>query len=128
MIKKWNSFKINESSEELKSLIKDFKEKRKNSTDKVTAEEVSKLLDYDDIINGYDNEILNWIDYEQMEDEEYESEFDYYVDYGNGEAEDVVLSDYLSGLDLGYDDFEDGEYEELKEIIVDKTGISGFNN
>lgn len=37
-----------------------------------------------------DEEILNWVDSDW--EEEYESEYDWYIDHNNGEAEEVTLS------------------------------------
>jgi len=42
----------------------------------------------------FDEEIINWVDSDWNED--YDSEYDWYMDHGNGEAEDVVLDSLLS--------------------------------
>jgi hypothetical protein len=52
---------------------------------------VEEMLDEE--INGG-----NWIDTDQMEEEEYESEYDYYMDYGNGEAESAVRTEIINDL------------------------------
>lgn len=72
-----------------------------------------------DICESFDEEIMNWIDRDQMEDEEYESEYDYYTDYGRGEAESVVFEEILKKYGLEYTDFVDGEFEELQVLLSD---------
>ena len=65
------------------------------------------------IIEMYDAEISsgNWIDSEQMREEEYESEHDYYTDYGHGEAEGAVIEQVMTDLEskykLGFDLYND---------------------
>jgi hypothetical protein len=79
-----------------------------------------------DIVELFDEEIMsgNWIDSDQIEDEEYESEYDYYTDYGRGEAESAVFDDILKKYDLDYDDFVDGEFEELQSLLSDYSGVN----
>lgn len=48
----------------------------------------------DTIIDLYDNEILEWVD-EDWSDE-YDSEYDWYVDHGRGEAQDVIINDIIT--------------------------------
>lgn len=52
---------------------------------------VSELFD-EEVASG------NWTDSEQMEEEGYESEYDYYVDYGRGEAESAVMEQIINDL------------------------------
>jgi hypothetical protein len=42
-----------------------------------------------------DEAMIDFIDYEQMEEEGIESEHDYYADYGRGEAEDQIHNEIL---------------------------------
>lgn len=59
------------------------------------------------VIDMLDQEILEWVDQGQMEDEGYESEYDWYIDYGMGEAESAVADDIVRDLrdsiDIGFD-------------------------
>lgn len=56
------------------------------------------------ITNMFDDEISsgNWIDSEQMEEEGYDSEYDYYIDYGRGEAEGAVIEQVMNDLESKY--------------------------
>lgn len=58
----------------------------------------------DRITKMFDEEVSsgNWIDKEQMEDEGYENEHDYYTDYGRGEAEGAVIEQVMSDLESKY--------------------------
>lgn len=62
------------------------------------------LENYDEekVLTMLEEERLNWIDYEQMEAEGYESEYDYYVDYGRGEAESAVVEMIVDDLESNY--------------------------
>lgn len=63
----------------------------------------------DAVTEMFDEEVAggNWIDSDQMEEEGYESEHDYYTDYGNGEAENavinVIFNDLKSKFTLDFD-------------------------
>ena len=48
------------------------------------------------VCNDLDNEILQWLD-EDWNDE-FESGYDWYGEYGNGEAEDVVRKDIVNNI------------------------------
>ena len=57
------------------------------------------------VMEMFDGEVSsgNWIDNDQMEDEGYESEHDYYTDYGRGEAESAVVDDIFLDLKSKFD-------------------------
>lgn len=67
-------------------------------------EELEKIIEKiktqyspDDILNLLDEEILNWdYGYTESEIDEYESRFDFYYEYNNGEAENAVVDNILS--------------------------------
>lgn len=71
------------------------------------------------VCNMLDDEIYsgNWIDREQMEDEGYDDEYEYYINYNNGEAEDVVRNQIIDELKSKYIlDFDEIDlYDFLKE-------------
>lgn len=76
-----------------------------------SKEEVSKMID-DEIFSG------NWIDSDQMQEEGYEDEYDWYTDYGHGEAEEAVMQVIISTLtDSNTLDF---------DIIGDDTNLYDF--
>lgn len=100
-LKKFNeSEMISISFEEAKNWIKD------NYTDA----NVDELFD-EEVSSG------DWIDKEQMEEEGYESEYDYYIDYGRGEAEDAVMSKIINELKSNFKlDFDESLiYDFLKD-------------
>lgn len=76
-------------------------------------EKIRKLYSEDRVIEMYDDEIIsgNWIDFEQMEDEGYDTEYEYYQDFGKGEAEDAVMnfiiSDIKTQYQLSFDEYDD---------------------
>jgi len=53
----------------------------------------------------FDSEVSggNWIDDAQYEEEGYESENDYYTDYGRGEAENAVIVEVFNDLQSVYE-------------------------
>jgi len=75
------------------------------------------------VLNDLDQEILQWLD-EDWNDE-FESEYDWYGEYGNGEAEDVVRNDIINNILTKSELIIDKEidlYEIVNEIfsILDK--------
>jgi len=50
----------------------------------------------EEITNRLDDEILNWIDEDWSDD--YECEYDWYVDHNNKEAEDVVIDEIIKEI------------------------------
>ena len=61
----------------------------------------------------FDEEVSsgNWIDKDQYDEEGYESEHDYYIDFGHGEAEAVVIENVFKDLksvnELDFDMYDD---------------------
>ena len=78
-----------------------------------------------DIYELFDNEILEWTEDDWQED--WESEYDHYIDIGNGEAEDVIFSKIVSDCEIFFNiKLNENELDMLREKIKDETGISGF--
>ncbi len=48
----------------------------------------------DKVVEMFDQELLEWVDPDWEED--YESEYDWYVDHNNGEAQDVVIESIIN--------------------------------
>lgn len=86
-----------------------------------TEQTVNNMLD-EEINSG------NWIDEDQMNEEEYESNYDYYVDYGRGEAEQAVMDDIVSELKskyiLEFDEFSDET--NLYDFLAEKFNLKTF--
>jgi len=51
-----------------------------------------------DVCMSFDNEMLNWIDGDWKDDGEYDSEFDWYIDHNNGEAQDEVAKGLIEEI------------------------------
>ena len=81
--------------------IKNFNENLKQSISFEEAKEwIKQNYNSNRVIEMFDEEVSSgdWIDREQMEEEGYDSEYDYYTDYGHGEAEDAVMNKIIDGL------------------------------
>lgn len=92
--------------------LKKFNENQKTLISFEDAKSWIKDNYSEDRVNSmFDDEILNWVDREQMEDEGFESEYDWYIDYGRGEAEqeiiDSILNDLRNNFELEFDIFSD---------------------
>ena len=48
------------------------------------------------VVEMFDEEILNWVKEDWNED--YETEYDWYIDFRNGEAEDEVISNITNDI------------------------------
>ena len=47
----------------------------------------------DAVESAFDNEVINWVDDDWSDD--FDSEYDWYIDHNNGEAQDVVIDDII---------------------------------
>ena len=114
----------------LKRINEDFEHKPMlNDMRFVTDKQEIIKTCYDHVIKNFDlpemfdEEILEWVDDDW--EEEYESEYDHYMDFGHGEAEDVIRETIVNscetdlGIKLNLD-----ESEELCELLNDETGIN----
>jgi hypothetical protein len=58
---------------------------------------MAKIKDYfdeDKVVQMFDEEVLEWVDSDWQDD--YESEYDWYVDHNNGEAQDSVINQIIN--------------------------------
>jgi len=87
--------------------------------EKYTSEEILDLLD---------NEILDWnFGYPQNEIDEYDSRWDFYTDFNNGEAENAVIDNILNSVELSRNElFDLNILEEFEEWLSDYVGCN-FN-
>ena len=51
-------------------------------------------FDEDKVVQMFDEEVLEWVDSDWQDD--YESEYDWYVDHNNGEAQDSVINQIIN--------------------------------
>jgi hypothetical protein len=78
-------YKINESSNDISFIMSKIKEE-------FDEEKVAKILD---------EEILEWVDSDW--ENNYESEYDWYQDHNNGEAQDVVVNSIIDWYESKYE-------------------------
>ena len=99
--------------------LKKFNEQTINTLSfEETKEKIKELYSEDKVIEMVDEEIFggNWIDREQMKDEGYDEEYDYYKDFGNGEAEDAVIDSIITDIKSQYKlDFD--EYDDATSLV-----------
>ena len=75
---------------------------------------IKEKFNDDNICDMVDQEILEWTDDEWSED--YDSEYDWYVDHNNREAEDVVIEQIVSWYEKKYKPLSN----ENRLVLIDK--------
>jgi hypothetical protein len=76
------------------------------------------------VISDFDAEILNWVDPDWEEEEEYESEYEWYVDHNNGEAGDAILDNLINTIETDFDLSLD-DLCKLHDRLRDHYGLMG---
>lgn len=104
---------------------KDDTEQEK-STDKFDLDlaitRVKEEYSDDEVAARYDNEIMEWVEPDWEDD--YECEYDWYIDHNNGEAQDVVIGEMIDWYKRTYDkDISDDDYSELFDEIKSEYGL-----
>ena len=69
-----------------------------------------------DLASKLDDEILNWIDSDWQEDGDYNSEYDWYLDYGRGEAENEIVKEMIEWWKDKYNNGKEPDTEEYCKI------------
>ena len=104
-LKKFNEGIFSDTSDdELSSRLKD-EEKSDTSFNfdlQFAMTKVKEEFLEDRVIEMFDNEVLEWVD-EDWEDN-YDSEYDWYTDHNNGEAQDAVINVILKWYFKNYND------------------------
>jgi len=76
----------------------------------------------DEVASRYDLEIMEWVDPDWEED--YECEYDWYIDHNNGEAQDVVIGEMIDWYKRTYDkDISDDDHSDLFDEIKSEYGL-----
>lgn len=103
--------------------IKKFNENVETEFDlDLAITKIKEQFSDEEVISNYDEEILNWVEEDWADD--YDSEYDWYIDHNNGEAQDVVVSDIISwykgefSKELSLD-----EYSDLYDAIKSEYGL-----
>jgi hypothetical protein len=71
-----------------------LKENLENFDLQFAMAKIGEHFDEDKVIEMFDLEILEWVDSDWQDD--YESEYDWYVDHNNGEAQDSVINQIIN--------------------------------
>jgi len=71
-----------------------LKENLENFDLQFAMAKIKDHFDEDKVIEMFDEEILEWVDSDWEDD--YESEYDWYVDHNNGEAQDSVITQVIN--------------------------------
>ena len=88
------------------------------------AKEILKKNKPEELLSRLDDQILEYVDDNWEEDGEYESEYDWYIDYGKGEAEDDVITDVIREYECKHKlEFDVDTFVAIGEYIAGKTGI-----
>ena len=105
------------------NFIKKFNENVESEFDlDLAITKIKEQFSDEEVISNYDEEILNWVEEDWADD--YDSEYDWYIDHNNGEAQDVVVSDIISwykgefSKELSLD-----EYSDLYDAIKSEYGL-----
>ena len=75
-----------------------------------------------EVASRYDLEIMEWVDPDWEDD--YECEYDWYIEHNNGEAQDVVIGEMIDWYKRTYDkDISDDDYSDLFDEIKSEYGL-----
>ena len=84
---------------------------------------VRRNYDSGRVAGMFDEELRKWVDREAMESEGYDSEYDWYIDYGRGDAEAAVVDAIVAALraerPLGFDEQEICEHIRAEHPCLD---------
>lgn len=72
----------------------------------------------DFVTSRFDEEVLEWVDSDWKD--EYDSEYDWYVDHNNGEAQDVVIDEIIDWYQSEHGSISVDEQIELKKKIQEE--------
>ncbi len=90
-----------ENDESQSNISDDENDEDKNDFDLDFAmAKIKEQFDEDKVIGMFDEEVLEWVDSDWQDD--YESEYDWYVDHNNGEAQDSVISQIIRWFENTY--------------------------
>ena len=79
---------------------------------------IKEKYNEDSLTSRFDEEVLEWVDSDWKDD--YDSEYDWYMDHNNGEAQDVVIDDMIDWYQSEHGNISVEEQIELKKKIQDE--------
>lgn len=62
---------------------------------------IKEHFDKDTVTEMFDNELLEWVD-SDWEEDGYESEYDWYIDHNNGEAQDAIITQIIDWYSIEF--------------------------
>jgi hypothetical protein len=74
--------------------LKKFNEDKEEFDINLAMSKIKGQYSQEKVDEMFDEELLEWVD--DSWEEDYESEYDWYVDHNNGEAQDVVIESIIS--------------------------------
>ena len=103
--------------------LRKFNESEENDFDlEFAMSKIKEKYSKEEVVEMFDNEILEWVDPDW--EDEYESEYDWYVDHNNGEAQDVVIEQIINWYKKEYNkELSIDEYSELYNELKSHYGI-----
>lgn len=105
--------------------IKKYNESKSEFDLDFAIAKIKEKFDEDKVIEMYDNEMLEWVDPDWQDD--YESEYDWYMDHNNGEAQDVIINHMINWFKVEYNKSLDGdEYTDLFNKIKEEYHILSY--
>jgi len=84
-------------------------------TDKYSDEEVTEM---------FDEEISNWTPIDGYDEDDYESDYEWYCDHNNGEAEDAIYENFK--VEFGFQNLTVEEEKELIDELDSEYGVSFY--
>ena len=98
--------------------LKKFNEENTPKVDFDVNLAISKIKEHfteEDVNYMFDSEILEWIDKDWQD--EYESEYDYYIEHNNGEAQEVIIEDIINWYEKEFGEItKEQKFELIDEI------------
>lgn len=99
--------------------IKKYNESKSEFDLDFAISKIKENFSEDEIIEMYDNEVMEWVDPNWEDD--YESEYDWYMDHNNGEAQDVIINSMINWFKKEYNkSLDSNEYVELFDKIKEE--------
>lgn len=103
--------------------IKTFEQYSSNFNLEDAMNKIKEEFSEEKVAEMFDEEILEWLD-SDWEEDGYDSEYEWYVDHNNNEAQDVVYKQIIDWYKKKYNvELSDNEYVDLFDEISDYYAI-----
>lgn len=88
---------------------------------KSAVAEVMAEFSEEQVVERYDEELLEWVDEDWQDD--YESEYEWYIDHNNGEAQDVVIKELTNWYKSKHPNTSLDDICDLTDELLSEYGI-----